>query len=136
LFRILHNTLYVHVHKVSGIDLVQPLHYAEITDPSKLFLYHQMSLYTLEFTRNSDTSFLKPSEAWFLDDLTTSTYSSGGMKRSNWGRTSRNKHTLIAPERLKIESQKNVAAEGTDLCWNCDQRATEVGRRTREYARG
>jgi hypothetical protein len=95
----------------------------EITDPSKLVLCRQMSLYTdlaLEPTRDSDTPFLKPSEARFLDDLTTSTYSSGGMKRSNWGRTSRNKHTLIAPERLNIEEPKNEAAEGTDLCWNCE----------------
>jgi hypothetical protein len=62
--------------------------------------------------------------------------SSGGVKRSNRGRTSINNDTLIAPERLNIEAPKNVAAEGTDLCWNADQRATVTGRTIREYARG
>jgi hypothetical protein len=71
-----------------------------------------------------------------VSSISGSIGSSGGIKRSNWGRTSRNKHTLMAPERLNIETPKNVAAEVTDLCRNCDQRATESGRTTREYARG
>ncbi len=41
--------------------------------------------------------------------------------------------TLIAPERLNIETAKKVAAEGTFLC---DQRTTETGRTTREYPSG
>jgi len=42
----------------------------------------------------------------------------------------------MAPERLYIEKAKNVAADGTCLPVKCDHRATEIGRTTKEYARG
>ena len=60
----------------------------------------------------------------------------GREKSRSWGRMIKNKTTLIAPERLNIESAKKNNADGTGL-WLCsNQRATERGRMTREYASG
>jgi hypothetical protein len=42
----------------------------------------------------------------------------------------------MAPERLYIETAKNVAADETCAPLNDDHRAMERGRTVREYARG
>jgi hypothetical protein len=43
----------------------------------------------------------------------------------------------MAPDRLNIMTLKNVAADGTFVPrLNSDHRVTEMGRTTREYARG
>jgi hypothetical protein len=55
------------------------------------------------------------------------------MKRRIRGRTNSNRSTLIAPERLNIETPKNIATEDTLIG---DHRAMERGRTTSEYARG
>ena len=60
----------------------------------------------------------------------------GGTDRSNRGRTTSKRSTLIAPERLNIETPKKVAAEGTSLSLYSVQRATERGRTTSEYESG
>ena len=46
------------------------------------------------------------------------------------------RRTLIAPERLCIETPKNVAADEEDLLLNSNHRAMETGRMTKEYATG
>jgi hypothetical protein len=52
------------------------------------------------------------------------------------GLTTQSKRTLMAPERLNNAAPKNVAADGTFLCSNCDHREAEIGRTTNAYATG
>jgi hypothetical protein len=66
----------------------------------------------------------------------TTTLHSGRAKRRSWGLMMRSETTLMAPERLNVETTKNVAADETCLSSNSDHRTIKNGRNTREYARG
>lgn len=48
----------------------------------------------------------------------------------------RNKRTLVAPERWNIEEAKKVAADDTWWWLNCNHRAIVRGRTMKEYVRG
>ena len=61
---------------------------------------------------------------------------SGKVKRRSFGLIIANRRTLRAPERWYTQSAKNVAANGTCMFLNCSHRATDIGRTTREYAKG